>query len=53
MESFKAYLVSLASSSSFIIGTGLIFVGGVLPYLGGMAMYFIGFTLMRKYKRMV
>lgn len=49
MESFKAFLVSLASGSSFIIGT----VGGVLPSLGGLAMYFIGYALMHKYKRMV
>lgn len=31
MDSFKAFLVSLASGSSFIIGTGLMFVGGALP----------------------
>lgn len=53
MESFKAFLVSLASGSSFIIGTGLMFVGGGgLPSLGGLAMYFIGYELMHKYKRM-
>ena len=52
MESFKAFLVSLASGSSFIIGTWLMFVGGVLPSLGGLAMYFIGYELMHKYKRM-
>lgn len=52
MESFKAFLVSLASGSSFIVGTGLIFVGGVLPFLGGLAMYFIGYELMHKYRRM-
>lgn len=52
MESFKASLVSLASGSSFIVGTGLMFVGGVLPSLGGLAMYFIGYVLMHKYKKM-
>lgn len=52
MESFKAFLVSLASGSSFIIGTGLMFVGGVLPSLGGLAMYFMGYELMHKYKKM-
>lgn len=52
MESFKAFLVSLASGSSFVIGTGLMFIEGVLPSLGGLAMYFIGYELMHKYKRM-
>lgn len=52
MESFKAFLVSLAIGSSFIIGTSIMFIGGVLPFLGGLAMYFIGYELMHKYKRM-
>ena len=52
MESFKAFLVSIASGSSFIIGTSLMFIEGVFPYLVGLAMYFIGYELMHKYKRM-
>lgn len=51
-ESFKASLMSLASGSSFVVGTGLMFIGGLLPSLGGLAMYFIGYELMRKYRKM-
>lgn len=52
MESFKAFLVSLASGSSFTIGTSLILIGGTPPFLGGLALYFIGYWLMHKYKKM-
>lgn len=51
-ESLKASLVSLASGCSFVIGAGIMQIGGVLPFLGACALYFIGYGLMRKYRKM-
>ena len=50
-ESLKEFLISLASGCSFIIGTGIAQIGGVLPFLGGCVMYFIGYRLMQRYKK--
>lgn len=51
-ESLKASLVSLASGCSFVVGTGIMQIGGVLPFLGACVLYFIGYELMRKYRKM-
>lgn len=51
MDSSKAFLLSLASGCSFIIGTAIMQISGVLAFLGGCAMYFLGYELMHKYKK--
>lgn len=51
-ESFKAFLVYLASGYFFIVGTIIMQIGGVLPFLISSILYFIGYILISKYKRM-
>lgn len=45
-------LVSMASGCSFIIGTSIMHLGGIVAFLAGCVLYFIGYWLMDKYKEM-
>lgn len=49
-KEIKGGLVSVASGCSFIIGTSIVHIGGVIAFLIGCVLYFIGYWLMDKYK---
>lgn len=48
----KKLLTELGCGCSFIVGTGIMNVGGVIPFIAGCVFYVLGYYLMDVYRRM-
>ena len=51
-KKFDRWLIRMACGWSFILGTFIITIEGILAFLAGCILYFTGFWLMDKYREM-